>query len=555
MAERELHDNLISGKKTGVKENSLFDETSEKALLAVLLKNPKSLDGIINKKLLKEHFYDPKNALIFEAITKLYMENREIDQYTVVDRLRQEENIGKAGGNSYVMSIPDTYAVASSADEYVEMIIDKATRRKMVKVLEEALENTTKGASTSEDLIDATVGKFNSLRNASNYKGFQPLKEIIKMSFNNMFDIITGEGNKRIVKTGYRRLDSILGGLRPGTLNILAARPGMGKTSLALNIAANAARFYKTNVCIFSLEMSKVEIGNKIIAALTNTSAKKIQYANMSLEEQAELARACGEFSNIPILVDDSGDVTSISMLSACKKLKADDRLDLIIIDYLQLLRVGDGNSRRSEREELTIISRNLKMLAKELDVPVIALSQLSRDSAKNEEDHVPDIADLRGSGSIEQDADSVWFVHRDDYFNKDKDEANKYEQDARIIVAKNRHGETGNVYVKWIGSRTLFKEITKKSDPTEPESSYTRTQSAQSSAASFSYEEADLPEQAPIPDDAAAPDMPDVPQGPDLSEPFDPQEIVTEESAPEIVSNDEMFSDNVSTDFPEGLF
>ena len=227
----------------------------------------------------------------------------------------------------------------------------------------------------------------------------------------------------------------MLGGLRPGTLNIIAARPGMGKTALVINMATNIAQNYNKNVNIFSLEMSKSEIGNRIFASRTSTSAKTLQRAKIKREDELELGRAYKVLAPLPIYIDDNSNVNPVTMLAKCKELKAEGRLGLVILDYLQLMTMPGKGNNSSRQQEISDISRSLKIMAKELNVPVIALSQLSRGSEKRD-DHTPMLSDLRDSGAIEQDADSVLFIDRNDYYRKGEEMKSEPVTEAKIIIA-----------------------------------------------------------------------------------------------------------------------
>ena len=553
MAERKLEDNLIKRLTT----KGPHDIENEKALLCLCLKYSDILDGVVSKKLVKEDFFDPKHAYIFDAIHKAYMrEGVNVDPYTIVSQLQSEDKLNQAGGTSYVLGLTNVYAVKSNVDEYVNIIRGNSKARKIVKILDDASQTANKGAGSAVDIADGVIGKLSDLRDDNDGQGFEALQTIFKQTLADIYELQHGNGQRNIVKTGFKRLDRMLGGLRPGTLNILAARPGMGKTALAINIAVNAAEFYKTNVNIFSLEMSKSEIAARILAQKTSVTARDIQTASITPEAQVELGKLCLQFGTMPIYINDSAAMNPAAMMSECKTLKSQGRLGLVIVDYLQLMSIPNKSASMSRQVEVSEISRGLKVMAKELEVPIIALSQLSR-GTEGREEHTPMLSDLRDSGAIEQDADSVWFIERDSYYNKDGDAPDK--QGGRIIVAKNRHGSTGNIYVKWIGSKTLFTESS-KDDPEEPGNGYNATVNYDAAAANYNFEEpqaeptvvtggyepSDVPPPPPPPP-AEYEEMPPVA----AEEPLPPPEGQIENP-----SNDEMFSDaEVSTDFPEDLF
>ena len=530
MEDRVLTDNLIGN---GGNEE-LADIKSEKALLSLCLKNPTVLDNVIGKRLYKEDFSNERHRIIFDAIAKLYEENKTVDPYIVVKKLQSDGKLSRAGGNEYVMSLTDTYAVSSSAMEYLDIIRDFSSRRKILKALNRLTTMTVQGKSSASDIADTGINELTDLRESSEGEGFEPLKDILKETFINIYNVSIGKVNRNVVRTGFTLLDSKLGGLRPGTLNILAARPGMGKTALALNIAVNAASLQGSNVDIFSLEMSKTEICNRLIASTADTTARELQYASIDQSRQLEIYKSCRSLTDLPIYIDDSSAVNPSSMISACKKLKAQNRLGLVIVDYLQLMETSDKSPNKSRQAEVTEISRSLKILAKEMDVPILALSQLNR-GTENREDHTPQLSDLRDSGAIEQDADSVFFIDRDNY-RDDRDTEAPDEQNARIIIAKNRHGGTGQVFLKWHASKTLFTNYPSDKEPKEPVGFTPPKKDSQTLSASYTYTEEERTEQVP----SSAPD----------------EDFLGEPEVLDNPSNDEMFNDaNTSIDFPEDLF
>ncbi|MBO7425895.1 MAG: replicative DNA helicase [Clostridiales bacterium] len=544
MADRELNDNLIGN---DAKKNA-FDIESEKALLSLCLKNSDVLDHVVSSRLFPEDFYDQRHQILFLTISKLYEDSQTIDPYTIIKKLQSDGILQKAGGNSYVMGLTDTYAIPSSKEDYVRIIKDASSRRKLIKTLDKIGALAKNGESSASDIADTAINELSQLRESREDEGFESLKDILKKTINDIYNVSTGKTSRRVIKTGFNRLDAKLGGLRPGTFNILAARPGMGKTALAINIAVNSASLFNTPVCIFSLEMSKTELGNRIIASRTEFTAKDLQYANFKEDKLMELYRGTKSLNELSIYVNDTSVANPASMISDCKRLKAEGKLGLVIIDYLQLMSLPDKQrSNMSRQAEVTEISRSLKVMAKELEVPILALSQLSR-GPESREDHTPMLSDLRDSGAIEQDADSVWFIDRDNYYDKDGEVPN--EQSARIIVAKNRHGSTGPIYLKWIGSKTLFMEKPDKNEPQEqPGTRPPHRQDQQSASASYSY-----------PDESAVPDIPPMPPADYEQVPppdYEPEPIMPGDEAPlENVANDEMFNDAETSDqFPEGLF
>lgn len=534
--DRELHDNLIDPDPSVKKASSSVDLETEKALLSLCIRKKDALDTTVNSGITKDSFSDKRNSLIFEAIAALYMNNGSIDRINIVDQLEHMGRINAAGGTEYVFAVADTTAVTSNIDSYIGIVREKQSKRTLLSTLEELRKRADGGTDTVDSVIDAGVARLTGMRETSDGTGFEPLQTILKRNLNEIHSIANGKERQTTILTGFRGLDMMLGGLKPGTLNIIAARPGVGKTSLVINIATNVAVHKNQNVDIFSLEMSKTEIGNRILASRADVTAKELARAKLSKEKELELARVYkDQLSDLPIYIDDTSAVSPMKMLSKCKELKSQARLGLVIIDYLQLMSGSDNKKNTNRQEEVSSISRELKLMAKDLQVPVIALAQLNRSSEKrNSEqgrDTTPLLSDLRDSGSIEQDADAVIFIDRDYYKKEDV----KPIVDARLIVAKNRHGETGIVKVKWWAAKTLFFEEDRRSDPVDPESgrsgsSFTRTVSSDASASDYKFD--DIPPEAP---------------------PFDMEEPPMPDEAYENPENDEYFEDS-STDFPEGF-
>ncbi|MCQ2532472.1 MAG: replicative DNA helicase [Saccharofermentans sp.] len=511
-------------------EKAIKDLETEKALLALCIGKKEGLDKVVLNRIVKEDFADPRHSLIFETISELYVENGKIDRFNICNALESKGKLMAAGGNAYVFSVANTDGVMSNIDSYISIIREKSRMRSFVNTLSDLTKKAMSGRNSVNDLVDSGVGKFTEMRENDEGTGFEQLNSILRHNIEEIHNLSQNTGGIKAIKSGFRGLDNMLGGFRPGTLNIVAARPGMGKTALVINIAVNVASHRHYPVNIFSLEMSKSEIGNRILASRSNVSGKQLQRAKVSPDEEKELWKSVKELSDLPIFVDDTSTVTPGSMRSKCKELKNKGDLGLVIVDYLQLMSYGE-RANSSRQQEVSDISRSLKVLAKELEVPIIALSQLSRGTEKRGEDHTPMLSDLRDSGAIEQDADSVLFIDRPDYYKKDAEDI-KPIQDAKLIVAKNRHGETGSAPVKWWGAKTLFFEEDRRYDPQDPQA--TGTQSKMSSSANYSYE---------APDDGSNTPPPEQP-------PFDMRE---DDIPPENPDNESFFEDS-NSDFPEGF-
>lgn len=545
--DRNLSDNLVENSNPENEAAVLFDNETEKALLCLCMRSKEALNEVVGKTIIADDFADTRHYHIYKAIMDLYLNGGNIDRFTVYEKAESMGKLQAAGGTEYIFSVANYVAVLSNLDSYIDIVKEKSNLRRVVNTLNDLQKKAnTKGVSAN-DIVAIGVNRLSELRTGEKEEGFEPLGAILKKNINKIAKL-AGGGEDDAFKSYFRKLDAMTGGFRGGTLNILAARPGMGKTALVINIATNIATNAHRPVCIFSLEMSKEEIGNRILASRSQYSAKQLQRAGKGFkpEDVKSIVDAFKGLSDLPIYIDDNSMVDPAAMLSKCKELKMKGQLGLVIVDYLQLMNLPDAGANSSRQNEIAAISRSLKILAKELDVPVIALSQLSRGSEKRE-DHTPMLSDLRDSGAIEQDADCVLFISRSAYYKKG--EAAPEIEDADIIVAKNRHGETGPVRVKWWGAKTLFFEEDRKYDPQDPattgmqsSSSYTRTQTTGSAASDYSFEETPS---------TPAPDVPsDIPE--DI--PFDADNLGEPIPPPENSENDAFFGGVTNSDFPDGF-
>ncbi len=535
MSERDLNDNLAGVDKTA----SYNVMEAEKAVLSLCMRNKEALESSVMKTLVSSDFFDSRNALIFEAISELYIEGSQVNRFTVCEKLVSKGVSDKAGGDQYVFDVANSSCVMSALESYVDVVLKNCQSRKLISTIKDLEKKAVNRESSVNDIVDLGIARLNMLKTKDDTTGFEILGSIAKRSMEELRQIAFGNGERTAIKTGFSYLDQITGGFKPGTVNIIAARPGMGKTAFVLNVATNVAEMFNKTVAIFSLEMSKSEIFNRILAAKSDVSFKSITRADITREEDASLERTLRELSTLPIYIDEKTDTNPMDILSKCKELNTTTHIGLVIIDYLQLLTYPEKSS-GSRQNEIAAISRSLKVLAKELEVPVIALSQLNRGTENREDDdHIPGLADIRDSGAIEQDADSVIFIHRPSYYTKKKDASERSKiEEAQLIVAKNRHGQTDTAYVKWYGEKTMFFEAPRKDDPVDPmgESAYTRTKSSDASSADYKFDEG-MPEE---PSYDPGPD--DVPPGYDIpDEPMDQSD------------NEAFFSDS-NDDLPEGF-
>lgn len=409
-----------------------------------------------------EHFYEPRHQVIYDTIQNLSMSGKAVDVLTVSTELERKDLLEACGGNTYIMALPDAAPLIGNATHYADLVYQAYLLRQLLLAVDDVRVLTYTKADNANELLDYASRKIYEIRANDTVSGMEAFHEILGRSVNEIAAMARGERKTHGVPTGYPSLDRALsGGFRGGSLNIVAARPGMGKSALALNIAMKASTLHDIPVVIFSLEMSKEEISNRIISGQARIDSRKIRTGDIKKKDWEDISRAVTVLFGAKIHIDDRTNNTPMEMLSKCRQLKMEGKCGLVIIDYLQLM----SSHKRTEnrQQEISDISRSLKVMAKELNVPVIALSQLSR-ATEARKDAKPMLSDLRESGAIEQDADSVIFIYREDYYKTE--EVPKEMEEAMLTLAKNRAGATGTIKLGWLPSYTLFVEMSNMDDP-----------------------------------------------------------------------------------------
>ncbi len=429
------------------------DTIAEQAVLGSMLVDKDAV--IASVEILRpEDFYREDNKEIYSAMVDLYSLGKQIDTITLTEQLKLRGTLEKVGGFTYISTLIDNVPTTSNIESYVNIVEQKSVLRRLIKVANDILKM---GYSQSEDvdtIIEQTEKQVFDLIQNRNSKSYTSIKEVLITAFDMIEKLYQNKDKVSGIESGFIDLDQKISGLNPGALIIVAARPAMGKSAFVLNIANFVAQHQKTPVMIFSLEMSKEEIANRILSAEAEVDSMKIKNGNgLESDDWLKLGQASGRLSDLPIYIDDTPGLTAVELRAKCRKAKLEKNIGLVIVDYLQLMEAK--NKSVSRQQEISDISRSLKILAKELGVPVIALSQLSR-ATEARTDHKPMLSDLRESGAIEQDADIVMFIHREDYYNPDTDKKNI----AEIIVAKNRSGQTGSVELAWLGQYTKFANL-----------------------------------------------------------------------------------------------
>ena len=403
-----------------------------------------------------DDFYREDNRLIFEAMLGLYGRAEPIDIITVKAELVSLGKFDQIGGLEYLAVLPDKVPTTSNVERYIKIVEEKSLLRNLIRTANDIVAAGYDQTEEVDDIMNIAEKKIFDLSQKKNQKGYSPIKEVLVESFAELEKLYNQKGYITGVETGFTDLDYRTSGFHGSDLIIIAARPAMGKSAFAINIATHAAVQTNTPVVIFNLEMSKNQVANRILCSEAMVDSNKIRTGKIDDSEWMKLANASGRLADSPIYIDDTPGISIMEIRARCRKLKLEKNIGLVVIDYLQLIQ-GSGKRNASREQEISEISRSLKILAKELDIPVIALSQLSR-GAEKRDDKRPMLSDLRESGAIEQDADIVMFLYRDDYYNENSEKKNI----AEVILAKHRGGSTGTVELLWMGNYTKFVNMEK---------------------------------------------------------------------------------------------
>ncbi len=445
-----------------------FDETrtlphseeSERAVLAAILLDAESHLATASTRLEPEDFHLGRHRLLYRTMLDLQEDESPIDQRTLQARLEQRGESEQVGGVAYLASLEVDLPDLGRVEAYIEIIKENATRRQLIEVSTRTFQNAQDGGLTAGEALAAAEREILDLGEDAVAKGFVQIDEVYRETVEKLNQDRDGF---RGVATGFLDLDRMTHGLQPGNLVIVAGRPGMGKTSLALNIASHVARHEHLAVGFFSLEMTDREIGMRVLCSTTDIPFDRLRDGRLSAQDRELLDQEMEASRDAPLYIDDSSNPSLLEVASKARRLKAQGDLGLVVVDYLQLMNAGSKHENRNL--EIGAITRGLKQLAKELEVPVMALSQLSRQPEKRGGDHRPQLADLRESGNIEQDADVVMFVFREEVYDPDNAEL---EGLAELIVAKHRNGRTGPVHLVFMGDTTTFRNFDAHHTPPE---------------------------------------------------------------------------------------
>ena len=440
---------------------------AEQSVLGAMLIDRDAI-ALVIEILGQDDFYRESHKLIFAAMLDIYNKGEAVDMITLTEALKRENKLDDVGGLAYITALANMVPTAANVKYHAEIVAEKAVLRNLIRVSTEIAAMGYEGSDDVGLLIDTAESRILDISNRNKRSDFTPIGQVVMDSATSLEKLLQNKGGITGIPSGFIDLDKMTSGLHPSDFIILAARPSMGKTALALNIVQNVAlRAHlkkkgdtPKSVAFFSLEMSKEQLVNRMLCAEANIDSQRLRVGELRTEDWTSLWAACESLSNAKIFIDDTPGITAMEMRSRARRLKSTHGLDLIVVDYLQLMQgSGRRNSSADRQNEVSEISRSLKALARELDVPVISLSQLSR-SVESRQVKKPMLSDLRESGSLEQDADIVAFLYREDYYNKETE--NKHTE---LIIAKHRNGPVGTVNLFFHDRFTKFVDLSRRTE------------------------------------------------------------------------------------------
>src|SRR6187551_1788715 len=438
----------------------------EETVLGALMLEKNALNAVV-EFLKPEHFYSEVHKEIYSAIIELFKATEPVDMRTVVNQLRKEGKIELVGGAYYIAELTSRVSSAANIEYHARVIMEMAIKRELIQIASQIHHNAYEDTTDVFELLDKTEQSIFEISDSNLRKNYDNMRNLMSRAIQELQEKKNHKDGLTGVPSGFSRLDRITSGWQKSDLVIIAARPGMGKTAFVVSALRNAAVDFKIPVAIFSLEMASIQLVNRMISAEAELESEKIKKGNLADHEWTQLVHKTTKLASAPIFIDDTPALSILELRAKCRRLKAEHGVQLIIIDYLQLMKGEQGGNRE---QEIASISRSLKGIAKELSVPVLALSQLSRGVETRGGDKKPQLSDLRESGSIEQDADIVMFLYRPEYYKITVDEEGLPTQGmGEVIIAKHRNGSTGSVKLKFIGKYTKFGDLDSPSSHENP--------------------------------------------------------------------------------------
>lgn len=426
------------------------NQDAEQSVLGSMILDKNAIAQVL--EILKaDDFYRESHKTIFNAVLELFQKDIPIDLVTLSENLRSVDKLESVGGITYITELASSVPTTLNLGSYIKIVSEKSLLRRLIRASTEIMDDSYTMQDEVEAVLDGAEKRIFNIAEKRSSGGFEPLSTILERGFVEIERMFNNKGTTTGVPSPFPELDAKTSGFQRGDMILIAARPSMGKTTLALNLAEHAALRAGKSIAIFSLEMSTEQLAYKLLCSEANVDMLKLRTGELDDKDWENIARASGPLSQAKIYIDDTAGISVTEMRSKCRRLKLEHGIDMIMVDYLQLMS-GSGENRQQEVSE---ISRSIKALAKEMNCPVIALSQLSR-APEQRADHRPMLSDLRESGSIEQDADLVMFLYRDEYYNKDSEDKNI----AECIIAKQRNGPVGTVKLAWLGQFSRFARL-----------------------------------------------------------------------------------------------
>ncbi len=425
---------------------------AEQSVIGSMIMDRDAIEAV-KDTITNEDFYHPDLKIIYEVMVGLYNTNRPVDLVTLQSALTDRDVLGQVGGIEYLSKLAMAVPTSAHAKHYALIVKEKSTLRKVIKASQDIMAEAYDGSQPVDTVLNgAEESIFNIVQNRDSGE-FSAVADLVNPMLTKLELLTKNQGKVTGIATGFLDLDYKTAGMQPSDLVLVAARPSMGKTAFALNVVQHAAIHEKKICALFSLEMSKDQLLNRMVCSEAMVDSQKVRTGDLEDNDWSKISMGAVILADAPIYIDDTAGITIGDIRAKCRKLKMEHGLDLIMIDYLQLM--SGGGKQQSREQEISEISRGLKALAREMDAPVVALSQLSR-ACESRADHRPMLSDLRESGAIEQDADIVMFLYRDEYYHPDSEQKNQ----AELIIAKQRNGPTGTVNLVWLGQYTKFKNM-----------------------------------------------------------------------------------------------
>lgn len=424
---------------------------AEQSVIGSMIIDKSAISKVL-EKLKEEDFYRDRHKTLYKALREMFQKDMAVDLLTILEYLKSTDMLEKSGGVTYISELSASVPTTANLSAYIKIVEEKSLLRRLIKSSTKIIEESYNGQDDVDKVLDSAQKKIFDIAEKKNSGDYEVLSSVLERGFLEIERLFNNKGEITGVGSGIKDLDEKTSGFQKGEMILIAARPSMGKTTFALNIAETAALRHGKSVVIFSLEMPREQLAYKLLCSEARVDMLKLRTGNLEDDDWERIAKATGPLSKAKIYIDDTAGLSVMEMRSKCRKIKMEHGIDMILIDYLQLM---SGSNTESRQQEVSEISRSIKALAKEMECPVIALSQLSR-APEQRADHRPMLSDLRESGSIEQDADVVMFLYRDEYYNKESEDRGT----AECIIAKQRNGPVGTIKMAWIGAHSKFADL-----------------------------------------------------------------------------------------------